>query len=194
MRKLFALTVLLAAFATTSPAQTHNVTKFLGIPVDGTKEAMIQKLKLKGFAYDSNNDALTGEFNGRDVQVYVMTNNKKVWRIAVADAVPSSNSAKIKTRFNILCSQFEKNKKYVGLDDYRIPEDEDITYNMIVKDKEYQAAYFQYNQNDSTDAGDKDALFKRIVWFTIIKGVVPDTFSIMMYYDNEYNHADGEDL
>lgn len=44
-------------FAVALYAQDRVVTRFLGIPVDGTKAEMIQKLKAKGFtsnAYDSN--------------------------------------------------------------------------------------------------------------------------------------------
>lgn len=40
--------VMLFVFSTALYAQ-KDVTKFLGIPVDGTKTAMIQKLKAKGF-------------------------------------------------------------------------------------------------------------------------------------------------
>lgn len=50
-------------------AQT-DVTKFLGIPVDGTKAEMVQKIKAKGFETSSyNRDILEGEFNGKDVEV-----------------------------------------------------------------------------------------------------------------------------
>ena len=38
-----------------------DVTKFLGIPVDGLKPAMMQKLKAKGFQYNQRLDCLTGE-------------------------------------------------------------------------------------------------------------------------------------
>ncbi len=63
----------------------EDVTKFLGIPVDGTKSEMINKLLNKGFTrtkYDR--DVLTGEFNGMNVNIMVQTINNKVWRIIVA--------------------------------------------------------------------------------------------------------------
>ena len=44
---LLLLTVSLAVYA------QSNVTKFLGIPVEGTKSAMIQNLKTKGFVFGS---------------------------------------------------------------------------------------------------------------------------------------------
>ena len=67
-------------------AQTE-VTKFLGIPVDGTKAEMVQKIKAKGFETSSyNRDILEGEFNGEDVEVSVVCNNRMVFRVCVFDA------------------------------------------------------------------------------------------------------------
>jgi len=51
---------------------TREVTRFLGIPVDGTKAEMISKLKDKGFNEAIGlDDVLEGEFNGKDVYVTV---------------------------------------------------------------------------------------------------------------------------
>ena len=111
MKKILSLAVLLA-FSLAMYAQ-KDVTKFLGIPVDGTKSEMIKKLKEKGFTstlYDK--DVLEGEFNGMDVLIFIITNNNKVWRIAVADANNTTDEANIRIRFNNLCKQFEYNKKY----------------------------------------------------------------------------------
>jgi hypothetical protein len=60
-----------------------DITKFMGIPVDGFKKDMIQKLKAKGFEYDNEIDLLTGEFNGEKVNIFVATQSNKVWRIVV---------------------------------------------------------------------------------------------------------------
>lgn len=49
----------------------QEVTKFMGIPVDGTKTEMIAKLKAKGFTWYPAKDCLTGLFNGRDVTLYI---------------------------------------------------------------------------------------------------------------------------
>ncbi len=62
----------------------QDVTQFLGIPVDGSKSAMIQKLKAKGFHANSyNKDVLEGKFNGMDVNIHIATNGDKVCRIMV---------------------------------------------------------------------------------------------------------------
>lgn len=161
----------------------NDVTKFLGIPVDGSKSEMIRQLKEKGFTinpYDS--DVLEGEFNGTDVNIYIATTRNKVSRIMVADKNRSDES-QIKIRFNTLCKQFENNQKYIGLENQAIPEDDDISYEMTVHNKEYQAAFYQKGEGN---------LEKRLVWFTISKSY--GMYYILMYYDNEYNRASGEDL
>lgn len=223
--------VMLFVFSTALYAQ-KDVTKFLGIPVDGTKTAMIQKLKAKGFQYNSSGDYLTGEFNGRNVLLKVVTNNNKVYRIAVTDA-KNSNETDIKIRFNTLCRQFKNNKKYVSFDDYTLSEDEKISYEMTVNNKRYEAGFYQispldtiaiYNEskqslldkytqeqldnpteeistaiqlnylNNKLDIELQNifAMTNNFVWFMITEHA--GKYYITMFYDNEYNHADGEDL
>lgn len=123
----------------------QEVTTFLGIPVDGSKSEMMQKLKDKGFKpFPDEPDILTGEFNGGDVLLAVGTNNNKVWRIGVVDTYHTS-ATDIRIRFNKLCRQFQNNKKYMAMSysGYEIPEEEDIAYEITVNDKRYEAAYYQ---------------------------------------------------
>ena len=81
MRRFF--TVLLGLFLSISLFAQGDVTKFLGIPVDGYKSEMRRKLEAKGFVWNSLLECLEGEFNGTDVQVHIVTNNNKVYRIMV---------------------------------------------------------------------------------------------------------------
>lgn len=211
-------------------------TKFLGIPVDGTRFEVNQKLKAKGFVrdYDATEHAgfevLEGEFNGRDVRVYVATNNNKVYRIYLVDK-SHVDETQIKIRFNNLCNQFENNSKYISYDSigYRISDNEDISYEMSVNNKQYQATFYQkFSESDSMliakylkkellkrDENDETFMalpeetlinmaeeflpiafmkfnFSRNVWFTINEFY--GKYYISMYYDNEYNKANGEDL
>lgn len=160
-----------------------EVTKFLGIPVDGSKSSMIQKLKNKGFVYDPSADYLKGEFNGQRVNVYVVTNNNRVCRIMVCDK-NTCDEGQIKIRYNTLCRQFANNQKYVPLDAEELSEREDISYEMTVHKKKYQAGYAQLPADDD--------LSKRLVWFTISE--FNGDYYITMFYDNEFNRAQGEDL
>ena len=151
MKRVLSLSIILACFSCVF-AQ-GDVTKFLGIPVDGYKSEMIQKLKAKGYQYSAAQECFTGEFNGRDVNIFIGTNNNKVYRIMVADANYVSEGD-IKIRFNTLCRQFEKNDRYIkpSLEDYTISESEDISYEMAVHNKRYQAAYYQVNQKQDSAA------------------------------------------
>lgn len=227
MKRLLTLSMLFVCV--TALFAQNDVTKFLGIPVDGSKNEMIQKLKAKGFRYDSELDCLKGEFNGRDSYISVVTNSDKVYRIMVRDAISSSES-NIRIRFNALCRQFENNKKYqsVSSESYIIPEDDNISYEMSVNKKRYQASYFQVPEGgiDSTTIAQEaqtfiyskysqeqlssfteeqgqelmtellqymtDKLYKKSVWFMIAEQY--GEYYILLYYDNGYNQANGEDL
>lgn len=225
MRKI--LMLLFIMFACTMQAQ-KDVTTFLGIPVDGYKTEMRKKLIAKGFTPVQGQDFLKGEFNGTDVNVYVVTNNNKVYRIMLCDA-NSQDEGNIKIRFNNLVRQFKNNKRYTALEDYTLSDSEDISYEMTVNNKKYDAVFYQNpdtgkvdttaiqnklmekvllkytkDQLESPTEGIKSDIqsmcleilteyfTKKPVWFRIIREF--GSYSIAMYYDNEYNHANGEDL
>lgn len=96
MKNLFLMTMSLL-FSMAAHAQ-QDVTRFLGIPVDGSKSEMIHRLKEKGFQYNQSTGALRGEFNGLEVDIYVVTTKNKVSRIMVAD-VNTVDETNIRIRF-----------------------------------------------------------------------------------------------
>ena len=153
MKKLiiFLFVNFLSVFSIVLHAQ-EDVTKFLGIPVDGSKSEMIQKLKAKGFTNTSSEkDILEGEFNGRNVIITIATNGNKVYRIMVQDSYPVDEGS-IKIRFNNLAQQFLNNKKYSPLfliSNYILPEDENISYELLINKKQYQAVFWQRSVADS---------------------------------------------
>ena len=148
MKRLFTL-VALCLISIVAFAQ-KDVTKFLGIPVDGTKTQMIQKLKAKGFVYNQQKDILKGEFNGEQVEISVQTQGNKVWRLAVSD-VKGRDEGQIKIRYNKLINQFKNNENYMAIsENEELSEDEDIRYKMIVDNKQYQTAFYQKPNIDST--------------------------------------------
>ena len=150
MKKLLcAIIALLYAATMQAQEEEKDVTKFLGIPVDGYKPAMIEKLKAKGFRSIPNADLLEGEFNGTEVYVGVATNNNKVYRIGVIDK-NSKNETDIRIRFNLLCRQFKDNPRYTSLsEDQTIPEDENISHKITINKKRYEASFYQNPQTDS---------------------------------------------
>ena len=227
MKKVF-ISFVLCCISIVGMAQT-DVTKFLGIPVDGDKSEMISKLKSKGFAQSPyGEDILTGVFNGTDVNVVIDTNNDKVCRIMVSDA-NSMDEANIRIRFNVLCEQFKNNSRYCSLheDDQKLKDDEDISYEMNANKKRYQAVFYQIPdtsavsfkegvqslihskytkeqlENPSEEISEDvyrigamyalEKIVKKPVWFMISEEEY-GKYYITMYYDNEYNRANGEDL
>ena len=199
----------------------QDVTKFLGIPVDGSKSEMIQKLKAKGYTSSPlDKDVLVGEFNGADVNIHVVTNNNKVYRIMICD-VNNIDERAIQIRFNRLCEQFVDNSKYssLPLEEYMIPDDEDISYEITVHKKRYEAVFYQktdetfmakqieaafpqYTKEQLANPSEElraeivnfvtQYISKKAVWFMINERL--GKYCITMYYDNEYNNANGEDL
>jgi len=204
----------------------NDVTRFLDIPIDGFKNEMIQKLKSKGYTLIPNSkDKLEGEFNGTNVQIGINTNNNKVWRIIVAEA-NESGQANIKIRFNNLIKQFSENQRYLKQADttvakYTIPDDVDISYEILTKKKRYEAIFYQKTLKYDSISNEKELLFaednlnekesKRLtelisesfkenlncfnkpVWF-MIQETGYDKYRIVIYYENEYNKANGEGL
>lgn len=205
-----------------------DVTKFLGFPVDGSKSEMISNLKSKGFKLNSIGDKeyLTGRFNGMNVQIFISTEKDKVSRILICDE-NLMNETDIKIRFNTLCQQFKNNGKYLSLVDYTISDDENISYQMNIKNKRYEAIYYQLPEgetlnklleplkqkallkytpeqlfNPTDEIKDEifsegiEALFNELknkpVWFMISEHY--GKYFISMFYDNELNRAQGEDL
>lgn len=229
--KIFLVTFIQLLLSVSVNAQ-KDITQFLGIPIDGYKPEMIKKLKDKGFVVStSKKDALVGEFNGTKVNIYIVTNNNKVCRIMVSD-VNMIDEGDIKIKFNNLCKQFQNNKKYMSasLSDssYTISGDEDISYEISVNSKRYQAAFYQlptkeldsmvlkkevnelflkkYTQEQISNPTEEtknnmlkdaysymiDRFSKKVVWFMINE--LYGKYYISMFYDNEYNRANGEDL
>ncbi len=228
MKKIFLISML-CIFSLSMYAQTE-VTKFLGIPVDGYKSEMVQKLKAKGFTPVSGYDnILEGEFNGSNVNVHIVTNNNKVCRIMVSDK-SNVGEGDIKIRFNRLCKQFLENGRYLpaSIAGYELSDEEDISYEMSVNSKRYEASFFQlpvsikdstamatemqsillekYTPEELSNITDEKKLeismgmvlnlmekySKNSVWFMISEYY--GKYYITMFYDNEHNRANGEEL
>ena len=185
---LFILFLFLASL--TVDAQVN----FMGIPVDGTANEMIQKLKNKGFYEIGKEDTyemegkqlpiLKGTFNGTDSHVFIATNKGKVYRVHVCYAY-TVNETQVIIDFNNLLYQFKMNQKYKLIYGNKIEQKEDISYEMSCHNKRYEADFYQIMSDDMGE--------KNYVWFKINKFSY-DEYYISIYYDNEINKANGEDL
>ena len=213
MKKLFTILVSLFLCLASLAQTSDNVLKFLGNPVDGSPSKMSSFLKNKGFVYDIKYDCFNGKFNGMQSKVFICDNNGKVDRIFVIYGSDMTESG-VKNHFNSLISQFRKNEKYIELDANEfISDDEDISYEMVVKNKSYEASFSlkpNLSEEDLEAMRTKAAgceieeeqyaiilneLSKIItgeVWFKILENY--GHYNIGIYYDNLLNRPNGEDL
>lgn len=145
MKRLLSFIIGILIMCSTVFGQSEGTLKFLGIPVDGSKSEMVAALKDKGFRYDSNSGFLVGDFNGRESHIGIVENHGKVYRVVVFDA-NTSDEGQIRIRFNNLIHQFENSngKYYYTVPNNPIPEDEDISYEISVNNKQYSAEFI-YN-------------------------------------------------
>lgn len=176
------LVLILFLLATSMEAFSQNTITFLGIPVTGTKREMGAKLQGKGFVYDSYSDLYYGEFNGQDVKISIQTVNNRVWRIGIMDAYTTDRN-NISIRYNKLFDQFLNNGKYYlgsgqKLTDYDI---QNLEYHVKYANERHDAVF--YPKNSSINGR---------VWYMI--GYEALSYRIFMYYENNDNAANGDDL
>ena len=180
MRRLvFALLMLLAL-------SLNAQVSFKGIPVDGNVPEMMNQLRKIGFK-DLDQEysiegytlpVLEGYFNGKQVHVLLNAYNGKVYRITVCDANTVSE-AQIIINYNRLFDQFIENPKYTLDHGEKINADEDVSYNMKIRNYVYEASFIQNMQNNS-------------VWFRIVE--VNSKYYIGIIYENLLNAPNGDDL
>lgn len=223
MKRIFAtLFLVITTITILAQSANDNTLKFLGHPVDGSKSQMEKHLRSKGFTYNSYSDCYKGKFNGKLVDVYISTNNGNVDRVYVAFPTQRSESDII-NEYNILLGQFKNNDKYLELkENPQIPEDENLSYEMSVNNKRYEASYYYVPQIDTlamqkefheeltrrytpeqleelTEIDVLKFVFEKLedmltgsVWFTIHE--IYGKYQIGLYYDNLNNRPNGEDL
>ena len=179
--KRFLITFLFVLTTIAAIAQDNNTIKFLGISVDGTKKEMISKLQAKGYEYDAYSDNLFGEFNGTDVIIFVQTVNNRVWRIGICDANVNNDATNIKHRYNRLFEQLSNSGKYEVHVGNTLGEEDDISYEMTVHKKRYDAVFHL-----------KDKSIHGRVWYGIMEEY--GEYGIVMFYENLDNEANGDDL
>lgn len=128
-------------------SSNENVFMFLGIPIDGTKEAMISALKENHFNQHYSGDYLTGIFNGEDVRLYIGTNHGIVDKITVEYPYCSDDND-TRVKYNTLLSRFNRNSKYISINPrIDIPIEEEIYITLNKNSKYYDAIYFFLQPN-----------------------------------------------
>lgn len=223
----YLLSIIIVFFLYIDMYAQSNVTTFLGIPVDGSKKEVVKALKKKGFKKSKKDkDALQGVFNGSAVNVYVLETNGRVSRIAVLPLY-GTTASEVRVQFNNLCGQFLNKDNYIAQDndlniltykDISISSKEDISYEMRVNNKRYEASFVQLpvprdsllqenNPNilSSVKIADRNGnevdinfileltkYYNNSVWFMIDEQY--GHFFIKLFYDNGNNRDTSEDL
>lgn len=177
MKKLIC-SILLALMTTLSFGQNNGTIKFLGIPIDGTETQFVTKLKAKGFTYNTYSQSYKGQFNGKNVDVYIHTNHNLVDRVYVS--FPPTSEKEIKNEFNRLLTQFKSNDKYADLVfNEEIDEKEDISYEITINNKRYQAS-FSFFDPDRDEAEMVEAVLDKCAEF-----FTPEQFAVLKNYAKE---------
>lgn len=175
----------------------NDVTTFLGIPVDGTQKKMRKEIMKKGFVpkkYGDGKEYLQGQFNGQDVMVVLATHHDKVYRVYIQEKNGVSE-AFIKIHFNNLVRQFENNPNYVKPEtDQTITDDIDISREMNNNENRFIAEFYQKNKKIELENVTVNGfnLHNKKVWFMIDRQ--GDLYYLAIYYDNEYNKPNGDEL
>ena len=205
-----------------SSSSDEAVFKFLGIPIDGTKEAMISALEENHFNQYYSGDYLTGIFNGENVRLYIGTNHGIVDMITV-EYPRYSDDNDTRVKYNTLLSRFNRNSKYISINPrIAIPIEEKIYFKLNKNSKYYDAVYFflqpdikrsewvsQFKQeyqrryNKSLDGLSYEELEEALFCLSselseAVSGIVwftlTDPHRIKIHYVNLGNRPHGEDL
>ena len=158
--------------------KNKNVTKFLGIDVDGSRTLMVLKLMFKGFKRVEKG-VLQGEFNiFSNAYIYVHTIRKKVGRIVVTGySEDQRDASEIIPVFNDLYEQFSNCEKYTPSPENKKLKLDDETYEIP---SNFIATFYQ--------GGDK----MKPVYLKITDFV---GYNIRIVYENRYNDTiPGTDL
>ena len=177
MRKLFILFA--AAMMAVGVMAQSNVTRFADVPVDGTIENMIQKLKAKGYSYNSTTKNFTGEFFGTKTTINIGANShNKVWRVAMTDK-EYCTADEVRVRYNNIMRKFLNNANYQAIGRTRlIPDKEDIFWSMGENGKNYTAVFVQKSADGKFHQTNQ-------VWFSIYEFF--GNFYMVFFYDNLKN-------
>ena len=114
MKKLL-LTICSSLFCVLSYAQTEHLT-FKGLPIDGSKQEFLEKLKRQGYSrvFNVEDDVLSGSFTGRDCYILVASTpiTNTVWKAAVLFESTYDTWSLIKTTYDCLIDVYRL--KYGG--------------------------------------------------------------------------------
>lgn len=157
---------------------------FMGIPIDGDKDVVIDSLIHRGFAPKLWRDVgpYTGMFDGVECNIEIVTNHDKVSRIVVCNRYRLDEDD-VKRRYNQWVMEYSNNSKYTIVDTVLIPLSCHLSYEMDCNHKTYESVFTQTAKDGET---------RHPVWMRIYEDGL--WYYVCIYYDNILNQPHGEDL
>lgn len=142
MKKILIAIVTLLITAASTYGQ--DVTTFLGIPTDGSKEEMICKLEEKGFVREEGH--LLGRFYGRDAIVVPQSTNGLLSAIYVLYLRLGRDEAK--TLYNALFRGFSDSDKYIFDNGDGLLDDNADLRTLVSKDNSFVSFFLQKGKSE----------------------------------------------
>lgn len=142
MKKILIAIVTLLVTAASTYGQ--DVTTFLGIPIDGSKEEMICKLEEKGFVREG--EYLLGRFYGRDAIVVPQSTNGLLAAIYVLYLRLGRDEAK--TLYNTLFRGFSNSDKYIFDNGDGLLDDNADLRTLVSKENSFVSFFLQKGKSD----------------------------------------------
>lgn len=144
MKKLM---IALAMLLVSGVAMAQDVTTFMGIPIDGTEEAMRNKLKAKGFREVGKDKNLKGEFFGREAYIYVDGHDDLADSVGVVFLCDDDKDA---TRlYNSIFTGMFEGSKYVHISGDVIENNTDLRQVISAMGKDSVDAWFWQNGDEN---------------------------------------------
>lgn len=138
------LTIVLSLLLTLTMSAQSNITTFMGIPVDGTKESMTMKL-LKNGVEKRGRDLMIDDVLGTSYFIRLMTNKGKVYRISMTEAKGTEDMNTIINKFYSIVEEYKENTQlYCELEpNHPVMAENDEIKKQYIKDGCYLAEFFQ---------------------------------------------------
>ena len=140
----------------------QTATTLFGIHTGDSKENTIRKFHQKGFYTDRLSKVLKGRWQGRDVNVFLITKDGIVNTIVVDDVEATPSEKEIKNRFNKIAAT-------AGDKDSLLDDTEDLWQGIMEDNKRYETTYQKGTKN---------------VRYVIAKCRHPKTYRIVTYYQH----------
>lgn len=138
------LTIIIILLLSLTAAAQGNITTFMGIPVDGTKDAMTQQL-LKNGVKHKGNDLVASNIEGKTYLIRLETHKGKVYRVSMVETKGTEDVNRILARYEALIEEYRENTSMYCEYEYNPPVNYKHAndFEKYIHDGCYYAEFFQ---------------------------------------------------